>query len=85
MKFQCKLNALRLSLRETADANTFNVRVTAKPADPFQQALTIRPGTILRLERRGAETQFVKVKIFAPRIRYGKMVAGGLLTCEPFS
>ena len=81
-KYQCTLGALRLSLRETADPNTFNVRVTAKPADPFQQALTIRPGTILGLRRRGADTRFVKVRVFAPRLRYGKLIAGGLATVE---
>ena len=81
-KFQCTLGPLRLFIRETSDRNTFNVRVTAKPGNPFQQALTIHAGTILGLEHRGKVVKFVKVKTFAPRLRYGKLIAGGLVVVE---
>lgn len=80
-KYRCHLGALRLCLRETADPNTFDVRVVAKPANPFAQALTIRAGTVLGLERRKGVVRFVKVRVFAPRIQYGRTVAGGVLVC----
>lgn len=78
-KFLCRYGQLTLCVRETDSSNQVDVRVTRKPKNSlFQQALTIRPGTVLKLTR-GKQVRFVKAGVFLPRIRYGKLVAGGLL------
>jgi hypothetical protein len=78
-KYACTHGQLRLCVRETGETGQFDVRVVRKPkGEAFQQALIIRPGTVLTLTR-GKGTRFVKAGVFLPRIRYGKLIAGGLL------
>lgn len=76
--YSCALGPLTLSVRPTSDPKRLDVRVTKKPTDKFQQALIIRPGITLRLVKNKA-FRVVQVKAFAPRIRYGHMVAGGIV------
>jgi hypothetical protein len=81
-KYSCSLGPLTLCVRETADPNTLDVRVTHKPAArPFEQALVIRPGTVLCLHA-ARRSRYVRVRLFNPRIRYGRLVAGGLVLVD---
>ena len=81
-KYTCFLGPLTLFVRETPQPNTFDVRVTRKPrARTFEQALVIRPGTVLCLHSaRGSK--YVRARIFNPRIQYGRLVAGGELVVD---
>lgn len=81
-KYTCFLGPLTLFVRETSQPNTFDVRVTHKPrARTFEQALVIRPGTILCLHTaRGSK--YVRARIFNPRIQYGRLVASGTLVVD---
>jgi hypothetical protein len=79
-RYTCVHGPLTLFVRETCEPNTLEVRVTHKPkARIFEQALVIRPGTVLclRTSRRGVK--YVRVQVFNPRIQYGRLVAGGTL------
>jgi hypothetical protein len=78
MHYACALGPLTLSVRTTADPKRLDVRVVHKQGSLFQHALTIRPGITLKLVKHKA-ARFVKVRAFAPRLRYGHLVAGGLL------
>ena len=80
-KYICHHGTLTLSVRETARAGTFKARVVGrKPADVFQHALVIRPGTVLTLRKGKRETRFVQVQAFAPKLQYGgRMVASGVI------
>lgn len=79
-KYTCMLDGFRLCVRETENPLTMDVRVVRKPH--FNSALTIKSGTVLRLVHRKT-TQFVQARIFVPRLRYGHLVAGGVLTLMP--
>ena len=67
-KYSCVLGALTLSVRTTADPKRLDARVVQKRGSVFQHALTIRPGTVLKLAKHKA-VRFVTVRAFAPRIR----------------
>lgn len=76
-KFKCTLGPLTLSVREIAPKR-LDVRVVRRAtASLFQHALTIRPGTVLRLAAKGKPPLFVRAKVFVPRVHYGRLVAGG--------
>jgi hypothetical protein len=78
-KYSCSLGPLTLCVRETADPGTLDVRVTRKPAARmFEQALVIRPGTVLCLHAPRRPDVYVRVRLFNPRIQYGRLAAGGL-------
>ena len=81
-KYTCFIGPLTLFVRETAQPNTFDVRVTHKPrARTFEQALVIRPGTVLCLHSaRGSK--YVRARVFNPRIQYGRLIAGGVLIVD---
>jgi hypothetical protein len=71
-----------LFIRETSDPNTLEVRVTHKPrARTFEQSLVIRPGMVLCLHTARA-SKYVRVRVFNPRIQYGRLVAGGTLVVD---
>ncbi len=78
-KFTCTLGPLTLCVRETGP-KLLDVRVVRRATRSlFQHALTIRPGTVLRLSAKGKPARFVQAKVFAPRVQYGRLVAGGVL------
>jgi hypothetical protein len=78
-RYRCILGPLTLCVRFKSP-KSLDLRVVHRStASPFQHALTIRPGTVLRLFRKREEAQFVKAKVFNPRIQYGRFVAGGVL------
>ena len=81
-RYTCFLGPLTLFVRETSDPGTLQVRVTHKPrARTFEQALVIRPGTVLCLHtKRGS--RYVRARVFNPRIQYGRLVAGGTLVID---
>ena len=81
-KYTCTLGSLTLCVKSTADQHTLDVRVTKKRGSVFQHALNIRPGTVLHLVAR-KRTTYVRVRVFLPRVRYGRLVAGGVVCVEP--
>ena len=81
-KFKCQHGDLTLFIRTTDTPHRLRVRVTKKPADPFRQALLLPAGTVLRLQKGKKTTQFVRVRLFCPRINYGGVVAGGEIILE---
>lgn len=81
-KYTCFLGPLTLCVRETADPNAYEVRVTQKPrARTFEQALVIRQGTVLCLHA-ARTSKYVRVRVFNPRIQYGRLAAGGVLLVD---
>jgi hypothetical protein len=81
-KYTCFLGPLTLCVSETSIPNTLDVRVTRKPrARTFEQALVIRPGTVLCLHTARA-SRYVRVRVFNPRVQYGRLVAGGLAVVD---
>lgn len=79
-KFSCTLDGFKLCVRETENPLTMDVRVVRKPR--FNQALTIKPGTVMRLVDRRT-SHIVQARLFVPRLRYGHLIAGGILTLMP--
>ena len=81
-KYTCFLGPLTLCVRETSDPSTLSVMVTRKPrARTFEQALVIRPGTVLCLHT-ARRSKYVRVRLFNPRIQYGRLVAGGTVVVD---
>ena len=81
-KYTCFLGPLTLCVSETSIPNTLDLRVTRKPrARTFEQALVIRPGTVLCLHTARA-SRYVRVRVFNPRVQYGRLVAGGLAVVD---
>ena len=81
-KYTCFLGPLTLCVSETSIPNTLDIRVTRKPrARTFEQALVIRPGTVLCLHTARA-SRYVRVRVFNPRVQYGRLVAGGLAVVD---
>jgi hypothetical protein len=80
-KYTCAFDSLILSIRDTARAEVFEVRVVQKPQDQlFSQALIIRPGTQLKLCFGRNSARFITVRVFIPRMQYGgRFVAGGMI------
>jgi hypothetical protein len=78
-KFRCVLGPLTLCVRYKSP-KLLDLRVVHRQAtgSSFESALTVRQGTVLTL-RRKREVRFVRAKVFAPRIQYGRCVAGGVL------
>jgi hypothetical protein len=78
-KYACVHKELKLCVSETETANKLKVRVTKKPKNrPFHQSLIITPGTTLCLCK-GKIRKYITVRLFIPRIQYGKLVAGGVI------
>ena len=72
------LGALTLCVRYKSP-KTLDLRVVHRAtSSPFQHALVIGPGTMLRLTRK-KEVCFVRARAFSPRVQYGRFVAGGVL------
>ena len=81
-QYTCFLGPLTLCVRETSDPSTLSVMVTRKPrARTFEQALVIRPGTVLCLHT-ARRSKYVRVRVFNPRIQYGRLVAGGTVVVD---
>ena len=81
-QYTCFLGPLTLCVRETSDPSTLSVMVTRKPrARTFEQALVIRPGTVLCLHT-ARRSKYVRVRLFNPRIQYGRLVAGGTVVVD---
>lgn len=80
-KYSCHHDSLTLSIRTTDSPLRLRVQVTKKPDNPFRQALLIRPGTVLRLQK-GKAAFFVRVRVFCPRINYGRIVSCGELVID---
>jgi len=83
-KYSVILGPLTLCAYETNDPSELDVRVVRRAANAssFDQALIIRPGTVLKLVKR-ASAFFVKVAAFVPRMHYnGRPIAGGIVRLE---
>ena len=81
-QYTCFLGPLTLCVRETSDPSTLSVMVTRKPrARTFEQALVIRPGTVLCLHT-ARRSKYVRVRLFNPRLQYGRLVAGGTVVVD---
>jgi len=73
-KYRCVLGPLTLRVRYVSPKR-LDLRVVHRAS---QCALIVPPGMVLRLQR-GKEVHSVKARVFAPRIQYGRFVAGGEL------
>ena len=83
-RLTCTHGALTLSLRPNDGVpGEFRVRVTSRPKDnPFESALILRPGTVLRLCRGKRGVCWVTVRYFEPTIQYGRFCASGKLVVD---
>jgi hypothetical protein len=79
LKYTCVHKELKLCVTQTEAKNKFKVRVTQKPKNKvFNQSLIITPGTTLCLCK-GKTRTYITVRLFIPKIQYGKFVASGVV------
>jgi hypothetical protein len=84
--FRCLFGGHVLSVRFGKEPGTLNIRVTKRAKDVFAQGLVIPSNTVLQLQpvrpRKNNDTHLVTVRVFVPKIQYGRMVASGTATVD---